>query len=100
MLEISIFKAVTLAVAFLGAVLGIINTWSGLDKARVKLRVAPAHVIPLGNADPRLTFRLTITNPSAFAVTVVEAGVFYHGSSERGSFIQPIFADGGVWPGG
>lgn len=42
--KISIVQAITLAIAVLGAVLGVINTWLGLDKSRVKLRVAPAHV--------------------------------------------------------
>ncbi|NHZ66030.1 hypothetical protein [Massilia genomosp. 1] len=96
--EISLFQAITLAVAFVGAVLGIINTWAGLDKSRVKLIVSTAHLVPVGNADPRLRFSITITNLSAFPVTLIDAGVFYHGTSERGSFVMPIFSDGGNWP--
>jgi hypothetical protein len=38
----------TTSVAVVGAVLGIINTWHGLDKSRMKLKVVPAHAIPLG----------------------------------------------------
>jgi len=36
--------------------LGVINTWIGLDKSRVKLKVSPAPTIPVGGADPRLQF--------------------------------------------
>lgn len=62
-----------------GAVIveGVINTWIGLDKSRLKLRVAPAHAIPVGGADPRLRFSHTITSLSAFAVIIEEAGIFY-----------------------
>ena len=96
--KVSIMQAITLAIALLGAVLGVINTWIGLDKSRVKLKVAPAHAIPVGGADPRLQFSMTITNLSAFAVTIDDAGVFYTRSTSRGSLIQPMIADGGPWP--
>ena len=96
--KVSIMQAITLAIAVLGAVLGVINTWLGLDKSRVKLKVAPAHAIPVGGADPRLKFSLTVTNLSAFAVTIDDAGVFYSHTKRRGSLIQPVIADGGPWP--
>jgi hypothetical protein len=96
--NVTAMQAVTLAIAVLGAVLGVINTWIGLDKSRVKLRVAPAHGIPVGDADPRLKFCITVTNLSAFAVTVDEAGVLYSGTTDRGSLIQPVLADAGTWP--
>lgn len=94
----SIIEGVTLAIAILGAVLGIINTWQALDKSRVKLRVRPKQAIPLGGADPRLTFCIEVTNLSAFAVTVDEAGVFYHGTNERGACVRPVLIDGKGWP--
>lgn len=96
--DVTTMQAITLAIAVLGAVLGVINTWIGLDKSRVKLRVAPAHAIPVGGADPRLRFSLTITNLSAFAVTIDEAGVLYNHSKSRWSLTQPVLADGGAWP--
>lgn len=98
MVSVTVVQAITFSIAVLGAVLGVINTWIGLDKSRVKLRVAPAHAIPVGSADPRLRFSLTITNLSAFAVTIDEAGVLYRRSNKRGSLTQPVFADGGTWP--
>jgi hypothetical protein len=94
----TLIQAVTLAVAVLGAVLGIINTWHGLDKSRIKLRVVPAHAIPVGGMDPRINFAIEVTNLSAFAVTVFDVGVFYHSTDQRGSFIRPLVIDGGAWP--
>jgi hypothetical protein len=98
MTTMTILQAATLAIAVLGAVLGLINTWHQLDRTRVKLRVVPKHVIPYGAADSRLTFCIEVTNLSAFAVTVEEAGVFYKGTDSRGAYTQPILIDNGPWP--
>jgi len=78
---ITTFQAVTLAIAVLGAILGIINTWHNLDKRRVKLKVTPAHAIPVGGMDPRLQFCIEITNLSEFPLTISDAGVFFKGTS-------------------
>ncbi len=94
----NIIQGITLAIAVLGAALGIINTWQALDKSRVKLRVRPKHAIPIGVADPRLTFCIEVTNLSAFAVTVDETGVFYLGTDRRGAYTQPVLLDGKGWP--
>lgn len=91
-------QAVTLSVAVLGAVLGVINTWQGVDKSRVKLKVMPKGAIPVGGADPRLSFCIEVTNLSAFAVTVSDVGVFYHGTKDRGCIVHPFLIDGGPWP--
>ena len=94
----STVEAVTFAIAVLGAVLGLVNTWHNLDKTRVKLVVRPKHAIPFGNIDPRLTFCIEVTNLSSFAVTVSDVGVSYYGTKNRGSIIQPVLLDGGKWP--
>ena len=96
--SITLLQAITLSIAVLGAALGIINTWHGLDKSRVKLKVRPAHAIPVGGADPNLTFCVEVTNLSAFAITVCDVGVFYEGTDRRGSFAHPVLIDGGPWP--
>lgn len=94
----SITEAVTLAIAVLGAVLGLVNTWHALDRSRVKLRVLPKHAVPIGSADPRISFCIEITNLSAFAVTIEETGVLYRGTESRGAYVQPILLDSGGWP--
>jgi hypothetical protein len=98
MTAITTFQAVTLAIAAVGAVLGIINTWRAIDQTRVKLRVAPAHAIPYGGAPANIQFCIEVTNLSQFAVTVCDVGVFYHGTDKRGSVVNPIFTDNGAWP--
>jgi hypothetical protein len=94
----TVIQAVTLALAVLGAVLGIINTWHTLNRSRLKLKVLPAHAIPFGGSDPRATFSIEVTNLSEFAVTIREVGVFYEGRTERGALVRPILLDGGKWP--
>lgn len=96
--NITIVQAITLSIAVVGAVLGIINTWHSLDVSRVKLKVRPAHAIPVGAVIPALTFCIEVTNLSTFAVTVCDVGVFYHGTDRRGSFVNPFLLDGGKWP--
>lgn len=96
--EVSLVQAITLAIAVLGAFLGVINTWQGLDKSRIKLRIRPAHAIPLGAMDSSLRFCIEITNLSAFAVTISDAGVYYKGTNQRGSIIRPVLLDNGSWP--
>jgi hypothetical protein len=96
--EITWFQAITLAIAAVGAVLGIINTWRTVDQSRVKLKVLPTHAIPYGAVDPNLRFCVQVTNLSSFAVTIDDAGVFYHSTKNRGSIVKPVFADNGPWP--
>lgn len=87
-----------MAVAVLGAVLGIINTWRGLDQTRIKLIVIPKHAIPIGSVDPNITFCIEVTNLSYFALTVSEVGFFYKGTDNRGAVTRPYLLDGGNWP--
>jgi hypothetical protein len=96
--NITLTLSITLSIAVLGAVLGVINTWHGLDKSRVKLKVRPAHAIPVGGVNLNLNFCIEVTNLSVFAITVCDVGVFYKGTDRRGSFVQPVFIDGGPWP--
>lgn len=93
----TILEAITLGIALLGAVLGVVNTWQSLDRTRVKLKVVPAHAIPFGAVDPRLKFSVEVTNLSDFPVTIREVGVFYKGTDKRGVII-PVLPDGGPWP--
>ncbi|UJJ59999.1 hypothetical protein [Rhodanobacter denitrificans] len=88
--DITVFQAVTLAIAAVGAVLGIINTWRAIDQNRVKLRVIPAHAIPYGGAPQNIRFCVQVTNLSQFAVTLDDAGVFFQGTNKRGSIVKRV----------
>jgi hypothetical protein len=94
----SVIQVITLSVAVLGAVLGVLNTWQGFDRNRVKLKVIPKGAIPVGGANQRITFCIEVTNLSTFPVTVSDVGVFYYGTDKRGSIITPFLVDGGSWP--
>jgi hypothetical protein len=94
----TLLEGITLAIAVLGAALGLINTWHQLDRTRIKLRVRPKHAIPFGGADPRLTFCIEVTNLSAFPVTIEEVGVLYSGTDRRSAYPNPILSNGGSWP--
>lgn len=98
-IQLTSTQLVTTAIAAVDAVLGIINTWHGLDKSRMKLKVVPAHAIPFGGMDERLRFCIDITNLSSFAVTINDAGVFFQGTNKRASIVNPLFSDGQKsWP--
>ena len=94
----TIFETITFAVAVLGAVLGVINTWVGLSKERVKLTVLPRQAIPVGNAPQNIELSIDVVNLSAFPVTVSEIGVFYKGTNKRSVIPTPITSDGGAFP--
>jgi hypothetical protein len=90
--------AVTLSIASVGAVLGIINTWRAVDRDRPKLKVIPAHGIPVGGADRRLTFCIDVINLGAIPLTIREVGVFYRGTDQRGVLLLPVMLDGRTLP--
>jgi hypothetical protein len=95
-------QAVTLAIAVLGAVLGIINTWQSIDQNRVKLRVS----VRLGyffvgthrTADPQPQVAIEIMNRSPFALTIAQVGFQMRGSDNLLALIDPILPDGGKMP--
>lgn len=94
----NIAQVVTLSVAILGAVLGIVNTWQNLDRSRLKLKVIPKRAIPVGAVDRRLTFCVEVINLGSFPVTLCDVGVFYTGTKARGCITSPMLVDGGGWP--
>jgi hypothetical protein len=95
---VTYFQAMTMAIAAVGAVLGVINTWRAVDQNRVKLKVVPTHAIAVGAANPNIRFCVQVSNLSQFAVTFDDAGVLYHGTKNRCSIVAPIFTDNEAWP--
>jgi len=94
----TIVDGITLSIAVLGAVLGIINIWRSIDRDRVKLQVIPKQAFPVGGIDQETKLCIDVTNFSTFPLTITEVGVLYRGTSERGAIINPIIIDGGDFP--
>jgi len=88
----------TLALALVGAVLGIMNMWRSISHDKPKIKVTPRRALPFGDADPRIDFSIEAVNLGAVAVTVCELGFFHNGTSGRSSITVPIIFDGGPWP--
>jgi hypothetical protein len=61
---------VTLGLAGLGAVLGVMNTWQAMSRERLRLRVRPMQIVSGGG----LSFGIEVVNLSSFPVTVEEVG--------------------------
>ncbi len=91
-------QIITFSLAVLGSVLGVINTWKGFDKDRVKIRVSPKHAIPVGATDPNIEFSIDVLNLSTFPITISEVGILYHGTKERGVSVNPLLFDGSSFP--
>jgi hypothetical protein len=89
---------VTIALASVGAVLGVLNLWRAFDRDRPKLRVTFNHAIPVGGADPRIRYSIEVINLSTFALTITEVGVLLRGTKKRGAIVRPVLLDGGDWP--
>lgn len=95
----TITDILTIGLAAVGAVLGVLNTWKSLDRDRPKLRLVPKHSFYVGpGADERSYVCFDVTNLSAFALTVTEIGFLYRWSRQRGAIIQPIIDDGKGFP--
>jgi hypothetical protein len=112
----------TLSCAVIGAVLGVINTWHGLNQRRVKLKVVPKIAYPIIPAESgggagyvlevtgpgvfpvrrgREMGCIEVTNLSAFPVTVREVGFTIDGDPRkktRAVISRPILRDDGSWP--
>jgi hypothetical protein len=91
---VTLKDAMTLGVALVGAILGVMNTWNALSQRRVRLRVtrmflSTARGEPFGAS-------IEIVNLSSFPLTIAEI-VF---KSRRGKvvLISPRFLDGDGLP--
>ncbi|MDR3575045.1 MAG: hypothetical protein P4L50_14385 [Anaerolineaceae bacterium] len=106
---------ITLSIAALGAVLGIINTLHSLDQKRVKLKVIPKvtqkatgqmiyTATTIKNGFPALAAVdgcIEVVNLSAFPVTIHEIGFTVKGQPEkkfRLAIPQPAMTDGKGFP--
>jgi len=81
--------SMTLAIAVLGAVLGIINTIHSLNRDRILLKVIPEWVVPKGHDERDLGIR--VINLSYIAVSVEEIGFEIKG--EKIPLFDPSFEE-------
>lgn len=93
MAHFNVKDGVTLSVAVLGAVLGIINTWHSMDERRLRLRVVPkfAHFVYDVELGPQKGC-IEVINLSAFPVGVQEVG-FTMAGKQRQVILQPMTMD-------
>ena len=85
-------NAVTLATAIVGAVcgvtgaiLGVINIWHQMRRNRVRLKITPSHIIPVGSLENApLNFGIEVINLSDFPVVLADVG-FQLSDGSRGT---------------
>jgi hypothetical protein len=95
---VTLAQAVTLAIAVLGAVLGLINTWHAIVKDRVKLRVVPAWAFG-AFAEGRDSISVEVVNLGMIPVTIAEVGFKLRGAKDQ-RLVQPdaFLIQGGSLP--
>ena len=84
---------VTLAIASVGAVLGIMNTWRSFDRDRIRLKVLPHWAIPSAG-NPR--FCIKVVNLSYIPVTVTF--VYFKMRTENRNYVFPPSPPGETLP--
>jgi len=88
---------VTMSVALVGAVLGVMNTWNAMDQRRVRLRVYPKVAVPMINGEFGTTMGcIEVINLSAFPVSIQEVGFTLRRNSRKGdrlTIVQPFTND-------
>jgi hypothetical protein len=97
--SMDIISVLTLILAVIGAVLGLINTIDLLNKNRVRLKVIPARCIPmtgfLENLGPLIA--IEVINFSAFPVRISDIG-FTLPDKLKVSVFDPIISEGKSLP--
>ncbi len=97
--ESALLSGITLSLASIGAVLGVINTWKALDRDKVKLKVIPKQAFPVGGLDERPRLCIEVINLSTFPVTINEVGFNYKNKENlRWAITKPIFYDEKILP--
>jgi hypothetical protein len=90
---------VTVGLAAVGAVLGVLNTWKSLDRDRPKLLVVPKFAFAVGpHADDSTFVCFDVTNLSTFPLTVTEVGFLYWWTRRRAAIPNPIVNNGPAFP--
>lgn len=88
-------QILTLVIATIGAVLGVLNTWRTFSNDRVRLRVMDSMAYGL---DGQLAVLIEVRNLSTFPVTVSRVGFHLHGSRNHIQIRDPMLMNGGKLP--
>ncbi|MFC5498155.1 hypothetical protein ACFPOE_11465 [Caenimonas terrae] len=94
-MDINWLQLATLAIALIGAVLGLINTWRALSNDRVRVRVTPSwNLFNTGQE----SIGIEVVNLSSFAVTVTSIGFTKRGTGEHAMIVRPMLSSGDGLP--
>lgn len=82
---------ITLGVALLGAVLGIVNLWRAIDRDRIRLRVSPCFY--MHPEEPIEGICIEVVNLGYLPVTVSQVGFLVSGARKQFIFPEALFLD-------
>lgn len=88
-------QAITLGIAVLGAVLGVLNTWRTFSNDRVRLRVRE-HGMATTDGDRGIG--IEIVNLSTFPVIISTMGLHLTAGARHIQLVEPFFLLGGKLP--
>ncbi len=79
--EVNVIESITLSIAVLGALLGIINTWISVNRDKPKIKVIPqwAFIMPAGYQG----ISIEAMNIGIVPVTVCEVGLFLISKNQK-----------------
>lgn len=100
--EVLTLKDYIVAVAaFIGAVLGIMNTWNALNQRRVRLRVPLLDAVYVGDQSTPPGFSINVVNLSTFPVIIEKVGFTLRGFrhwKRRLAILKPDIMDSKPYP--
>jgi len=95
-MEIGWLQLGTLAIALLGAVLGVLNTWRAFSNDRVRLRVRGAYIMRTDGVEG---MSVEVVNLSVFPVTITAMGATMRdGRGKHWQFLGLFFPGGEALP--
>ena len=90
--------AITFAIALLGAILGVMNTWRSFDRDKIRVSVSPRwafHSHPIEGSQTRLC--IEVVNLSYLPITITQVAFEHRNRKEIFAFL-PVFMDGQTMP--
>ena len=94
-MDVTLFQAITLAIAVLGAVLGLYNAWRNWIQDRVRVRVKLSF-FEGNNGAQGITFE--VVNLSNFPITITHFGFDLLGTDRHMQIPRPIFTSAETLP--